>query len=167
MYFRHTIGRPGGGKMEALRDLRQVSTQPEEPTAGGILPTLPLCSLLCCSAGGRRWGGWAVAVDVAHCSAACRFANTLALALTPRPSPPPPPPLLAQRIPERILEKCVKGMLPKGRIASPLFNHLKASKTRRLGACWLLWRRHAEAGAGAARGGDPPASRAARWPPAT
>lgn len=27
-YFRHTIGRPGGGKMEALRDLRQVSTGP-------------------------------------------------------------------------------------------------------------------------------------------
>ncbi|KAL4428834.1 hypothetical protein ABPG77_005272 [Micractinium sp. CCAP 211/92] len=54
-YFRHTNGRPGGGKMEALRDLRQ-------------------------------------------------------------------------RLPERILEKCVKGMLPKGRIASPLFNHLKVYK---------------------------------------
>ena len=25
MYFTHTIGRPGGGKMEALRDLRKVS----------------------------------------------------------------------------------------------------------------------------------------------
>lgn len=25
-YFRHTNGRPGGGKMEALRDLRQVSS---------------------------------------------------------------------------------------------------------------------------------------------
>lgn len=33
--------------------------------------------------------------------------------------------MLPQRLPERILEKCVKGMLPKGRIASPLFNHLK------------------------------------------
>lgn len=55
MYFRHTIGRPGGGKMEALKDLRV-------------------------------------------------------------------------RIPERILEKCVKGMLPKGRIASPLFQHLKVYK---------------------------------------
>jgi large subunit ribosomal protein L13 len=28
MYFRHTNGRPGGGKMEALRDLRQVSRTP-------------------------------------------------------------------------------------------------------------------------------------------
>ncbi|KAI3437627.1 hypothetical protein D9Q98_000079 [Chlorella vulgaris] len=55
MYFRHTIGRPGGMRMESLRDLRQ-------------------------------------------------------------------------RLPERILEKCVKGMLPKGRIASPLFNHLKVYK---------------------------------------
>ena len=33
-----------------------------------------------------------------------------------------------QRLPERILEKCVKGMLPKGRIASPLFHHLKVYK---------------------------------------
>jgi hypothetical protein len=33
-----------------------------------------------------------------------------------------------QRLPERILEKCVKGMLPKGRIASPLFQHLKVYK---------------------------------------
>jgi large subunit ribosomal protein L13 len=54
-YFTHTIGRPGGGKMETLRNLRQ-------------------------------------------------------------------------RLPERILEKCVKGMLPKGRIASPLFQHLKVYK---------------------------------------
>lgn len=36
--------------------------------------------------------------------------------------------LCLQRLPERILEKCVKGMLPKGRIASPLFNHLKVYK---------------------------------------
>ena len=28
MYFRHTNGRPGGGKFEALRDLRQVSRVP-------------------------------------------------------------------------------------------------------------------------------------------
>lgn len=35
-----------------------------------------------------------------------------------------------QRLPERILEKCVKGMLPKGRIASPLFNHLKVGRGR-------------------------------------
>ncbi|EFN55901.1 hypothetical protein CHLNCDRAFT_22955 [Chlorella variabilis] len=54
-YFRHTNGRPGGWRVETLRDLRQ-------------------------------------------------------------------------RLPERILEKCVKGMLPKGRIASPLFNHLKVYK---------------------------------------
>lgn len=32
------------------------------------------------------------------------------------------------RIPERILEKAVKGMLPKGRIGSKLFNHLKVYK---------------------------------------
>ena len=40
------------------------------------------------------------------------------------------PPLIPslQRLPERILEKCVKGMLPKGRIASPLFQHLKVYK---------------------------------------
>ena len=31
----------------------------------------------------------------------------------------------AQRIPERVLEKAVKGMLPKGRIGRHLFNHLK------------------------------------------
>jgi ribosomal protein L13 len=28
MYFRHTIGRPGGMRMESLRDLRQVSVPP-------------------------------------------------------------------------------------------------------------------------------------------
>ena len=52
---------------------------------------------------------------------------------TPSPSPSPTPPSptarrLLQRLPERILEKCVKGMLPKGRIASPLFHHLKVYK---------------------------------------
>jgi large subunit ribosomal protein L13 len=55
MYFRHTNGRPGGGKMEALKDVRV-------------------------------------------------------------------------RIPERIVEKAVKGMLPKGRIGSTLFNRLKVYK---------------------------------------
>ena len=51
-YFSHTNGRPGGGKMEALRDVRA-------------------------------------------------------------------------RIPERIVEKAVKGMLPKGRLGNALFTHLK------------------------------------------
>jgi large subunit ribosomal protein L13 len=32
------------------------------------------------------------------------------------------------RIPERILEKAVKGMLPKGRLGNKLFNHLKVYK---------------------------------------
>lgn len=35
---------------------------------------------------------------------------------------------LQARIPERIIEKAVKGMLPKGRIGSTLFNHLKVFK---------------------------------------
>lgn len=30
-----------------------------------------------------------------------------------------------QRIPERIVEKAVKGMLPKGRLGNRLFTHLK------------------------------------------
>ncbi len=51
---------------------------------------------------------------------------------TLNPHPPPRLPPL-QRLPERILEKCVKGMLPKGRIASPLFNHLKV-RTRPAGS---------------------------------
>lgn len=34
-----------------------------------------------------------------------------------------------QRIPERIVEKAVKGMLPKGRIASILFSHLKVGNS--------------------------------------
>ena len=34
---------------------------------------------------------------------------------------------LRKRIPERIVEKAVKGMLPKGRIGRHLFTHLKAS----------------------------------------
>ena len=54
-YFSHTNGRPGGGKMEALRDVRV-------------------------------------------------------------------------RIPERIVEKAVKGMLPKGRLGNALFTHLKVFK---------------------------------------
>ena len=35
---------------------------------------------------------------------------------------------LLQRIPERIVEKSVKGMLPKGRLGRELFNHLKVFK---------------------------------------
>ncbi|KAL4513773.1 hypothetical protein Ndes2526B_g03520 [Nannochloris sp. 'desiccata'] len=54
-YFRHTTGRPGGGKIEALRDLRV-------------------------------------------------------------------------RIPERIIEKAVRGMLPNGRIGNALYTHLKVYK---------------------------------------
>mgnify|MGYP002390582510 CR=1 FL=1 len=37
-----------------------------------------------------------------------------------------PAPVL-QRIPERIVEKAVKGMLPKGRLGSHLYTHLKVS----------------------------------------
>lgn len=33
-----------------------------------------------------------------------------------------------QRIPERILEKAIKGMLPKGRLGHRLFTHLKVFK---------------------------------------
>lgn len=36
--------------------------------------------------------------------------------------------LLLQRIPERIVEKAVKGMLPKGPLGRSLFNHLKVFK---------------------------------------
>lgn len=54
-YFRHTIGRPGGWRLETLRDLRA-------------------------------------------------------------------------RIPERIIEKAVRGMLPKGRLGNRLFTHLKVYK---------------------------------------
>ncbi len=35
---------------------------------------------------------------------------------------------IRQRVPERILEKAVKGMLPKGRLGSRLFTHLKVYK---------------------------------------
>lgn len=35
---------------------------------------------------------------------------------------------LRARIPERILEKAVKGMLPKGRLGNALFSHLKVYK---------------------------------------
>ena len=34
----------------------------------------------------------------------------------------------AQRIPERIVEKAVRGMLPSGRIGNHLFTHLKVYK---------------------------------------
>lgn len=33
-----------------------------------------------------------------------------------------------QRLPERIVEKAVKGMLPKGRLGRSLFGHLKVFK---------------------------------------
>lgn len=33
-----------------------------------------------------------------------------------------------QRLPERIVEKAVKGMLPKGPLGRSLFNHLKVFK---------------------------------------
>jgi len=55
LYHRHTVGRPGGWKVETLRELRA-------------------------------------------------------------------------RIPERIVEKSIKGMLPKGRLGSALFSHLKVYK---------------------------------------
>ena len=32
---------------------------------------------------------------------------------------------LLQRIPERIIEKAVKGMLPRGRLGNALYRHLK------------------------------------------
>jgi large subunit ribosomal protein L13 len=35
---------------------------------------------------------------------------------------------LQKRIPERIVEKSIKGMLPKGRLGRSLFNHLKVFK---------------------------------------
>jgi large subunit ribosomal protein L13 len=52
----------------------------------------------------------------------------LRLIAAPRFSAAASPSPTLQRLPERILEKCVKGMLPKGRIASPLFQHLKVYK---------------------------------------
>ena len=33
-----------------------------------------------------------------------------------------------QRIPERIVEQAIRGMLPKGRLGRSLFNHLKVFK---------------------------------------
>ncbi len=36
-------------------------------------------------------------------------------------------PRCLQRIPERIIEKAVKGMLTRGRLGNRLFHHLKAS----------------------------------------
>ncbi len=129
-YFRHTNGRPGGGKMEALRDLRQVrahmgvhawvvclawgrihAAQRATSDIRALLPFLR-CSLV----------GGLVERSAAPC---CLAAELLA---DPSAALPPPSP---QRLPERILEKCVKGMLPKGRIASPLFNHLKVR--------WVAW----------------------------
>lgn len=35
---------------------------------------------------------------------------------------------VVQRLPERIIEHAVKGMLPKGRLGRSLFNHLKVFK---------------------------------------
>lgn len=37
----------------------------------------------------------------------------------------PNPDALSQRIPERIIEKAVKGMLPRGRLGNALYRHLK------------------------------------------
>ena len=39
--------------------------------------------------------------------------------------------VLVQRIPERILEKAIKGMLPRGRLGLKLFTHLKVFKGTR------------------------------------
>ena len=35
-----------------------------------------------------------------------------------------------QRIPERIVEKAVKGMLPRGRLGNNLYRHLKVRRAR-------------------------------------
>ena len=35
---------------------------------------------------------------------------------------------IRKRVPERIVEKAVKGMLPKGRLGNKLFTHLKVYK---------------------------------------
>lgn len=35
---------------------------------------------------------------------------------------------LRERVPERIIERAVKGMLPKGRLGNQLFTHLKVYK---------------------------------------
>ena len=76
-------------------------------------------------AGGQRVGGCAFA-------ASCHALSLWLIAAAPPPLPaharPACLPARLQRLPERILEKCVKGMLPKGRIASPLFQHLKVYK---------------------------------------
>ena len=142
-YFRHTIGRPGGGKMEALRDLRVVR---------GFLHTSQ--SIYCCSrAAATR------SLHVQHAMAGrggARRQHTRQRRCPPAAHPPPSvvlppwfarappcilPPPCAQRLPERILEKCVKGMLPKGRIASPLFNHLKVLQAGACTACCMHgWR---------------------------
>lgn len=37
-------------------------------------------------------------------------------------------PVLLQRIPERIIERAVKGMLPKGRLGRDIRSHLKVCK---------------------------------------
>ena len=37
-------------------------------------------------------------------------------------------PCCVQRIPERIIEKAVTGMLPRGRLGNALFRHLKVYK---------------------------------------
>lgn len=39
--------------------------------------------------------------------------------------------IIMQRIPERILEKAIKGMLPKGRLGHRLATHLKVFKGTR------------------------------------
>lgn len=133
-YFRHTNGRPGGGKMEALRDLRQVS-QP-----GGALPGGQggwgglLAKGSAPAEGGARPARPGHAPGVRPLPALSSRLQALSRAPAPRPPTPPtspaPPLFFLQRLPERILEKCVKGMLPKGRIASPLFNHLKVRRGR-------------------------------------
>jgi len=42
---------------------------------------------------------------------------------------------VAQRIPERIIEKAVKGMLPRGRLGNNLFRHLKVRRAFCLPNC--------------------------------
>ena len=39
--------------------------------------------------------------------------------------------MMLQRIPERIVEKAIKGMLPKNRLGRHLFTHLKVFKGTR------------------------------------
>lgn len=125
LYRRHTTGRPGSMKIETFKDLQAVHNSMNKPYCFEDKPIrftfhLKRCLLLkhCCACVIYQVPGYAANQTAASF---CRLLQNQALGMLTDTRGCSP----VQRIPERIIEKAVKGMLTRGRLGNALFRHLK------------------------------------------